>query len=74
MLVVRALLSVMSSVLPGQFPSLAILIYQLQEAFPGVCSYKALAYRFGAPDVCQLVHPEFCSPFLGVGLEGLYFL
>jgi hypothetical protein len=51
MLVVRALLSAMSSVLPCQFPSLAILVYQLQEAFPGICSYKVLAYRFGAPDV-----------------------
>jgi hypothetical protein len=74
MLVVGARLSVMGSVSPCQFPSLAILIHQLQEALPGVRSYQALLYCLGASDVCQLVHPEFCSPLLGVGLEGLYFL
>jgi hypothetical protein len=74
MLMIRAFLSAVSSVSPCQFPSLAIFIDQLQEAFSGVCLYKALSYCFGAPDVRQLVHPELGSPFLSVGLEGLYFL
>jgi hypothetical protein len=74
MLVIRALSSAVSSVSPCQFSSLAIFIYQLQEAFLGVCSYEALSYCFGAPDVSQLVHPEFGLPFLSVGLKGLYLL
>jgi hypothetical protein len=74
MLVVGARLSVMGLVSPCQFPSLAILIYQLQEAFPGVRPYQALAHCLGVSDMCQLVHSEFCSPFLGVSLKGLYFL
>jgi hypothetical protein len=74
MLVVGACLSVMGSVSPCQFPSLAILVYQLQEALPGIHLYQALVHCLGAPNMCQLVHPEFRSSFLGVGLEGLYFL
>jgi hypothetical protein len=73
-LVVGACLSVMGLVLPCQFSSLTILIHQLQESFPGVCSYQTLAYSFGAPDVHELVHAEFCPPLLGIGLEGLHFL
>jgi hypothetical protein len=72
--VVGVLLSAVGSVSPCQFPSLAILIHQLQKVFPGICSYETLLYRFGVPDVRQLVHPELGSPLLSVGLEGLYFL
>jgi hypothetical protein len=74
MFMIRAFLSAVSLVSPCQFPSLAIFIDQLQEAFSGVCSYEALSYRFGASDVCQLVHPELGLPLLSVGLKGLYFL
>jgi hypothetical protein len=50
-LAVRVLPPTIGSMSPCQFSSLAIFIHQLQEAFPGVCSYEALSYRFGTPDV-----------------------
>jgi hypothetical protein len=74
MFVVRGFLPAMSSVLPCQFPSLAIFVDQLQEVFSGVCSDEALSHRFGASNVRQLIHPELGLPLLCVGLKGLYLL
>jgi hypothetical protein len=74
MLVVRGFLPMMSSVSPCQFPSLAIFVDQLQEAFSGVCSDEALSHRFGVSDVRQLIHPELGSPLLCIGLKGLCLL
>jgi hypothetical protein len=72
--VVWGFLPAMSLVSPCQFPSLAIFVDQLQEAFSGVRSDEALSHRFGASDVRQLIHPELGSPLLRVGLKGLYLL
>ena len=69
-----ALPPAVGSVSPCQFPSLAILVHQLQEAFSGVRPNEALSDRLGASDVGQLVHPELCPSLLGVGFQGLYFL